>query len=91
MLDKYKPIRLYSTGAYDYTVNYSDSRYLVTLTYKNVNDDTIVNSIIVSMIKDNKEIPVNGGNRLFESLKEDLTKRGIEFKVNDNIINIENN
>lgn len=88
MLSKYNITRLYSTGAYDYIVEHNNDRYLDTLTYS---DDSIVELIIVNKLIDTDDtiVSANERNRLFESLKEDLTKRGIEFKINGNIINIE--
>ena len=90
MLNGYNATRLYSTGAYDYIVKYSNDRYLVTLTYDS-NDR--VETIIVSMLvgTDDTRVPVDSEDKLFESFKKDLTKRCIEFKINGNIINIEYN
>lgn len=86
MLSKYVSTRLYGVGALQYIVRHMNNKYLVHLKYESGN---VIKSITVDVFnKDDTTFPVGDGDFLFESLKKDLTKVGIEFKINGNIINI---
>lgn len=52
----------------------------------------MVNHIVarIESVVDSTLISMEEGDKLFESLIKDLTKRGIEIKINGNTIDIEN-